>query len=291
MLNMKKWTGMLLALMVAWSAQAQEKVAYQIYDNKGKEVSYGKMLKRLAKQDFVFFGELHNNAVAHWLQLELTQDLLDGGADLVLGAEMLEADNQLVLSEYLQGKVSQANFKKEARLWPNYKTDYEPLVELAKAQGLPFIATNVPRRYASLVFKQGIEQLDSLSDAAKAFIAPLPITIDLNLGCYQKMLDMMGGHGGGASLNFPRSQAVKDATMAHFALQNWKKGQLFLHYNGSFHSDHHEGIVWYVKQAQPRADVMTISVVEQDEVGTLAEEHIGVADFIICVDAQLTKTH
>lgn len=291
MLNWKKWTAVVLVLLVVASAQAQDKVAYKIYDSKGKEVAYGKMLKRLAKQDFVFFGELHNNAVAHWLQLELTQDLLDGGADLVLGAEMFESDNQLVLSEYLAGKVSQSNFKKEARLWPNYKTDYEPLVELAKSNGLPFVATNVPRRYASLVFKQGIEQLDSLSDAAKAFIAPLPITIDLNLGCYQKMLEMMGGHGGGASLNFPKSQAVKDATMAHFALQNWKKGQLFMHYNGSFHSDNHEGIVWYVKQAKPRADIMTISVVEQDTVDALDESHLGVADFIICVDAQLTKTH
>lgn len=291
MLKTTQGLALLLAMLWGVSAQAQEKVAYQIYDSKGKEVTYAKMVKRLSKQDFVFFGELHNNAIAHWLQLELTQDLLDGGADLVLGAEMFEADNQLILTEYLQGQVSQSNFKKEARLWPNYKTDYEPLVELAKSNGLPFIATNVPRRYASLVFKQGIEQLDSLSDAAKAFIAPLPITIDLNLGCYQKMLDMMGGHGGGASLNFPRSQAVKDATMAHFALQNWSKGQLFLHYNGAFHSDHHEGIVWYIKQAKPRADVMTISVVEQDEVDGLAEEHLGAADFIICVDAQLTKTH
>lgn len=291
MLKTTQGLALLLAMLWGVSAQAQEKVAYQIYDSKGKEVTYDKMVKRLSKQDFVFFGELHNNAIAHWLQLELTQDLLDGGADLVLGAEMFESDNQLILNEYLQGQVSQSNFKKEARLWPNYKTDYEPLVELAKSNGLPFIATNVPRRYASLVFKQGIEQLDSLSDAAKAFIAPLPITIDLNLGCYQKMLDMMGGHGGGASLNFPRSQAVKDATMAHFALQNWSKGQLFLHYNGAFHSDHHEGIVWYIKQAKPRADVMTISVVEQDEVNGLAEEHLGAADFIICVDAQLTKTH
>ena len=50
----------------------------------------------------VLFGELHNNPISHWLQLELTEDLHAArGADLVLGAEMFEADNQLLLRLHL----------------------------------------------------------------------------------------------------------------------------------------------------------------------------------------------
>lgn len=204
---------------------------------------------------------------------------------------MFETDNQLLLDEYLNGTISQANFKKEVRLWNNYKTDYEPLVEFAKAKKLHFVATNVPRRYASLVYKKGIAQLDSLSETAKSYIAPLPILIDLEVGCYKKMLNMMGSHGGENAKNFPISQAVKDATMAHFTLKNWKKGQTFIHYNGSFHSDNHEGIVWYIKQQQKNLNIQTISVVEQDDISKISDDNKGIADFVICVPSTMTKTY
>ena len=47
-----------------------------------------------------------------------------------------------------------------ARLWNNFKTDYKPLVDFAKDNNLKFIATNIPRRFASLVFKGGFEVLE-----------------------------------------------------------------------------------------------------------------------------------
>lgn len=291
---MKKFTTFILILAITQFAfvMNEDKPAYVIYNKKGKEVSYKKMMKALKKSDMTFFGELHNNPIAHWMQLEVTKDLFEEKkSDLVIGAEMFESDNQLLLDEYLSGTISQKSFKAEARLWNNYKTDYEPLVEFAKKNQLPFIATNVPRRYASLVYKKGITQLDSLSEMAKSYIAPLPIKIDLEVGCYKKMLSMMGGHGGANAKNFPISQAVKDATMAHFTLKNWKKGQTFIHYNGSFHSDNHEGIIYYINQQNKRLNIKTISVVEQDDVSKLSEDNTGIADFVICVPSSMTKTY
>lgn len=79
--------------------------------------------------------------------------------NLILGAEMFESDNQVILNEYLAGLISQSSFENEARLWPNYKTDYKPLVEFAKTNKLQFVASNVPRRYASLVNSKGFEDL------------------------------------------------------------------------------------------------------------------------------------
>ena len=82
----------------------------------------------------VFFGELHNNPICHWLQIELTKDLYEKkDGNIILGAEMFEADNQLILNEYIEGKVSDKNFKKEAKLWPNYKTDYAPIGRICKS--------------------------------------------------------------------------------------------------------------------------------------------------------------
>ena len=67
-----------------------------------------------------------------------------------------------IASYFFLGFISEKNFEKEARLWPNYKTDYKPLVSFAKDNNLSFVATNIPRRYASAVFKNGLKKLRNL---------------------------------------------------------------------------------------------------------------------------------
>lgn len=245
------------------------------------------MLKSVKDQDILMFGELHNNAIAHWLQLEVTQDLAKE-RDLMLGAEMIEADNQDQLDQYLSGAISDKALDTLARLWPNYDTDYAPLVNFAKENQLKFIATNVPRRYANQVYKGDFEALDKLSDEEKSWIAPLPIEFDPNLPTYQNILEMMGDHG---SPKLVKAQAIKDATMAHFTLQNWQEGMLFIHYNGAFHSDFYEGIVWYLKLKKSDLNVKTISTAVQKDLKSLEDEHLGKADFIICVDSDMTTTY
>jgi len=131
-----------------------QKEAYKLFRENGKKTRYEKMLQGASEADVVLFGELHTNPISHWLQLELTTDLhAIKGDGLVLGAEMFEADNQLILNEYLTGLISEDKFEEEARLWKNYATDYKPLVLVARDNGLRFIATNIPRRYANTVFK------------------------------------------------------------------------------------------------------------------------------------------
>ena len=129
-----------------------DKPAYNLYDSEGKKVKYQKMIEEISAADVVFFGELHDNPIAHWLEYEVTADLHKLVSDrLILGAEMFEADNQLLLDEYLGSEYEADKFEAEVKLWKNYKTDYKPLVEFARKNALPFIATNIPRRYASMV--------------------------------------------------------------------------------------------------------------------------------------------
>lgn len=268
-----------------------DKPAYRIFSKDGKSIKYSKMLKEVEDADVIFFGELHNNPISHWLQYELTSDLYEqSNGKLVLGAEMFEADNQLILNEYLAGTISEKSFKKEARLWPNYSTDYAPLVELAKDSNLLFIATNIPRRYASVVYKNGFEGLDELDPQAKMYIAPLPIEYDSTLNCYASMLEMaaMGGH---ASSTLPMAQAIKDATMAYFIAGNAGNGSMFIHYNGAYHSDNFESLLWYLNKYKPGLKILTISTVEQDDVENLDEESVDKANYIIAVQSNMTKTH
>ena len=287
---MKFTISFLFSIFTFFSFQAQDNPAYRLYDSKGKEVKYKKMLKQLNTADIVLFGEFHNNPISHWLQLEVTTDL-SKERDLILGAEMFETDNQKPLNDYLADKIDVVALDTLARLWGNYKTDYAPLVDFAKTNKLNFIATNIPRRYARIVFREGLEQLEELPEAEQAWIAPLPIAYDGNLPGYQRMLDMMGGseaHGGD---NFPKAQAIKDATMAHFILKNYLPNHLFIHYNGSYHSDDYEGILWYLKRTKPEFNYLTISTVTQKDITSLAEENEGKADFIICVPENMTTTY
>ena len=266
---------------------AQDKKAYQIFDKKGKKSSYDKVLKASEKTDVVLFGEIHDNSVVHWLQLEFTKDLAQRKS-LVLGAEMLEADNQKQLDQYLKSEINQKQLDSSTRLWKNYKTDYKPLVDFAKDKKINFIATNVPRRYASLVFKKDLVALDSLSVLEKSWIAPLPIAFDINLPGYKSMMSMQGGHAGE---KMPKAQAIKDATMAYFINKNRKENSVFVHYNGTYHSDNYEGINWYLRKLDADIQIVTIAMVEQKDITKLEAEHHNKADFVLVIDEDVTRTH
>lgn len=265
-----------------------QKRAFEIYDHKGDKITYQALVDQALQKEVVLFGEFHDNPIHHWLQLELVIDLQKQNQQLTLGAEMMEADNQLVIDEYLAGMISEKKLISESKTWVNFETDYLPLLQFAKKNKLPFIATNVPRRYASMVYKHGLDSLNRLSDLAKSYMAPLPITIDTTLSTYQEILEMGMGHGGD---NLPKSQALKDATMAHFILENSRNDHLLVHFNGAFHSKQYEGIYWYLRQANKQLKILTISVVEQDDINALAEGQIGQADFIIATPKNMTKTH
>jgi uncharacterized iron-regulated protein len=269
-----------------------DKPAYRIYTSKCHETNYADLLKDAKKADIVFFGEQHNDPICHWLEYELACDLFrETGKNLILGAEMFETDNQLLLDEYLSGKILEKNFEAEAKLWPNYKTDYKPLLTLARDSGIIFVATNIPRRYASLVNSKGFEGLENLDPQAKSLIAPLPIVYDPELPGYKKMLESMGADAKEhATDNLPKAQAIKDATMAWSILRHLQKGKVFLHFNGSYHSDNFEGIIWYLKQANPDLKILTISSAEQANINEVSKESEGIADFIIVVPESMTKT-
>jgi uncharacterized iron-regulated protein len=271
----------------------QEHAAYLIFNNKGEKVDYEQMKKKSAENEVVFFGELHNNPISHWLQLKLTADLYDiKDGKLILGAEMFETDDQVVMDEYLSGKINVKNFEEEAKLWDNYSTDYKPLVEFAKTKKISFKATNVPRRYANLVFRTGLEGLLELSESAKAqFLPPLPIPLDVTLPTYKKMITMMGNHGSNTSDNMVKAQAIKDATMGYSISTALKPNHLFIHFNGAYHSDEKEGILWYLNKYKPNLKILTISTVEQDKIDVLDPENFNKADFILVVPEKMTKTY
>jgi uncharacterized iron-regulated protein len=283
-----------LLISLVSSTKAQNKPAYQLFKNTGEVANYNQMIKDLANSDMVFFGEYHTNPISHWMQLEMSKSLFDiKGEELLFGAEMFESGNQLVLNEYLKGLYPEDKMIPEiTQMWGNYQTDYKPLVEFAKDNSLRFIATNIPRRYASMINKMGIDALKELSPKALALIGPdLNKYFDPTVKAYAEMADNMGGHIPPNMLNIQTAQAAKDATMAHFSLKNFYTGNLLFHFEGSYHSNYGQGIIWWINKIQPGLKLKSITTVTQSEWNEMTfDEKATIANYIIVVVDNMTQT-
>ncbi|MCB2379750.1 ChaN family lipoprotein [Hymenobacter sp. BT635] len=273
---------------------ADDKPAYRLFTAAGKPTGYDKMLRELAAADVVFFGEQHNDPIGHWLELQVAKDLLRlRQGQLVVGLEMFERDVQPLVDQYATGELDDKAFEEQSRPWPNYTTDYKPLLLLARQQKFRVVGTNAPRRYASQVAKGSLSALETLPPAEKAWLVPLPMTVDYELPGYKNMAKMFGGdaaHAAGVQ-NIIQAQALKDATMAHFLNQARPDGHLLLHLNGSYHSDNHDGILAYLRQLNPKLKVRTISTVLQEQLVKLEKEHEQKANFVLVVPQDMTKTY
>ena len=270
-----------------------EKPAYRIFTSEGEASTYGELLRASTESDIIFFGELHDSPIAHWLQMELARDLYSQKKKLVLGSEMFESDEQLVLDEYISGIISEKRLESSLSLWPNYSTDYRPLLRFARENSIPFRGTSVPGRYASMVFSGGFESLKKLDADARKYLPPLPIRYDPALKSYRAMAEDLEHNRpeSGNAENLIRAQALKDATMAHFILASLKKGTVFLHINGYYHNIYDEGIIWYVRQKNPGLRITSIATVKQVSIEKLEKRHTGISRFIICTPSTMTETH
>jgi len=273
---------------------AQDFRAYQFFDKKSKTVTPEKVIADLANYDVVLIGEHHNNSINHWLEKKITEALFEKkNGQIILGAEMFERDNQKALDSYLVGKIEDKNLKDSVRLWNNYETDYKPLLDFAKDKKLEFIATNVPRKYASQTYKQGIKTLNELPEQEKKFFAQLPIEVTLETPGYKEMKSLMGDHVDELKLmNFISAQAIKDATMAESIINNWQEGKTFIHYNGDYHSKQYGGIYWYLKKKNPNLKIAVISVFESEKPDLiLPEKDFIPTEFNLVIPNDMTKTY
>jgi uncharacterized iron-regulated protein len=283
-------------LLITTIAHAQDSLDrhYKIYDTRSKQiVNIDKMVTDMATADVLFFGEEHNDSAGHYLENKIFRALHTAyGTQLVLSMEMFETDNQLVLNEYLQGKIDETRLSKDARLWSNYK-DYRPMVEYAKQNKVTVIAANPPRRYVSMVTRRGIKALDSLSKEAKKFLPPMPY--DTLSGRYRdKFMETMKGAPESASKNIYYSQSLWDAGMSysiyHYLKKN--KGQKVFHCVGKFHTDEKLGTAAQLQMRNKKLRILNISCFPDKSFANpdwAAFEKLG--DYVIVTDWELKRTY
>ncbi|MEL6941999.1 MAG: ChaN family lipoprotein, partial [Bacteroidota bacterium] len=179
---------------------------------------------------------------------------------VALSREMFETDGQLILDEYLAGHITESKMTNDTRAWGNYKTDYRPMVELAKKKKQAIIAANAPRRYVNMVSRRGLGSLNNLTKESKQYIAPLPIETD-DPGYYKRFKEIMGEHMSSIGMNIYKAQCVWDATMAYRIFQHWKKHkkERIFHLTGRFHSDYQQGTITQLRLLNKKISIKNIS--------------------------------
>lgn len=265
-----RWLAPLLALLAA-TASAQSPPPpldgrFRVYDDEGRPSSLEAVWDAALGADVVLLGEQHGDSLAHVLERRFVGlSGAVGSARMRLGLEMVETDVQTVLDEYTEGLIREQDWLEAGRPWANY-ADYRPLIEHARGVPAPFpvVATNAPGRYVSLVAREGVEALDGLSDAAKAWLPPLPVAPPSE-ALAAKFAAAMGGvpHGSGPSVErMLAAQNLRDATMAWRIAETLREspGAFVLHVNGSFHSEGGLGIPEHLARYAPGARVLVVTV-------------------------------
>ena len=270
---------------------------YEIFSNSGEKIeTLEALVDRLSKNDVVFFGEIHDDIIAHGLESEILSRLSSRWEKTALSLEMFEADGQRSLNSFLEGKISEDEFKQSVSLWGNYDTDYRVMVEFAKLKKIPVIAGNIPRRLAKLVSSNGLSAWDELSKTEKQY---LPRETFFKNDRYRELFEMtmkdnpMMKRMPDVSMdNLYHAQCVKDEKMAESSVDFLNKNsdcKVFV-VNGSFHSDYHLGTVQKLKLRMSELKIVTISAISVDDIsGINPKEYSEKADFIIFTQKNSTE--
>jgi uncharacterized iron-regulated protein len=279
---------------VTWSYVPQ-----RVYDSRQKGFSdFESMLADLARADVIFLGEQHDDPNTHRLELAVLEGLTRRHVSLVFALEMFERDVQPVLDQYLAGTIGEEQFLASSRPWPRYGTDYRPLIEFAKLHQIPVIASNVPRRIASDVSKEGLSVLNGLG-GDRAFAAR-EVHCPTSGPYYARFIEAMSGGGHPPTAGDPTTmdsrakndrfyfaQCLKDETMGESIADGWQKNYsrraTVVHVNGSFHSDYTQGTATSTANRMTGRRIAVVSLMPVDDIDTEKpdEDDVKLGDYLV----------
>jgi uncharacterized iron-regulated protein len=257
----------------------------------GKEIRWRDLPGRLSAAHAIFLGEQHDDPETHKAEAALFEAVHKKVGDrLTLAMEMFERDGQTALSDYLTGKTDEAALGKAVRLWPNYPTDYRPMIEYAKAKGVPVLASNAPQRIVRRVGQEGLKALDGLTPEEKPYVAAYVNAPAGDVYAARFAAVMSEGHGpGGGKMEaamvrrFYEAQCLRDDTMAETIVRALDAGRTVLHVNGSFHSDAGLGTAGRVLWRRPMGTRLALVKIVPFKDKFAWEPLRGEADYLVFV--------
>jgi len=233
---------------------------YQLNSPQGQPLSLQKLPSELLTADVILVGEWHTHPGVHHFQTDLLHTL-SSQHSVALSMEQFTRDKQPVLNQYLAGEIGEQPLMSEGNAWPNYESDYRPLVELAKRQGLDVIAANAPKAIVRCIGRQGIGYLDKLDETERHYLAAEINTAD----SFYKDKFMASMHHGQPEQTERQyaAQITWDETMAE-SIVNYRKAHpqtQIVHIAGKFHTEGGLGTANSILRRAPELKVVVITPV------------------------------
>ncbi|EGQ7763992.1 ChaN family lipoprotein [Vibrio sp. 2304] len=243
----------------ATSAEVTSFYDYQLYTPSGEHIALSKLPIELQQADVILIGEWHTHAGVHRFQTDMLKQLTSYDRSLALSMEQFTRDKQPVVDAYLRGEIGEQYLMKQANAWPNYESDYRPLVEFAKQKNLPVIAANAPKSIVRCIGRQGLDYINKLDDDQRMFIAQ---AINTGSSPYKEkfMASMHHGKPEQTEKQFA-AQVTWDETMAESIVSylDDNPGVQIVHVAGKFHTEQGLGTAASILSRNPSLKVIVIS--------------------------------
>ncbi|BCG12345.1 ChaN family lipoprotein [Vibrio alginolyticus] len=243
----------------ATSAEVTSFYDYQLYTPSGEHIALSKLPIELQQADVILIGEWHTHAGVHRFQTDMLKQLTSYDRSLALSMEQFTRDKQPVVDAYLRGEIGEQYLMKQANAWPNYESDYRPLVEFAKQKNLPVIAANAPKNIVRCIGRQGLDYINKLDDDQRMFIAQ---AINTGSSPYKEkfMASMHHGKPEQTEKQFA-AQVTWDETMAESIVSylDDNPGAQVVHVAGKFHTEQGLGTAASILSRNPSLKVVVIS--------------------------------
>lgn len=178
------------------------------------------LIPELLQAKVVYLGETHDSAKDHENQLKIIQELHGSNRKIAIAMEMFQRPYQSVINQYLAGKITEAELVTQTQyeqLWGFPWKLYAPIMQFAKANQLPVIATNTSAQITRKVSRQGLESLTPSERQQIPALSEILTSPDE----YRKLVltafeaHQSGGHGKSKNLEkFFLAQVLWDETMA-----------------------------------------------------------------------------
>jgi uncharacterized iron-regulated protein len=126
------------------------------------------LIARLADKRVIFVGEQHDRYTDHLNQAAIIEGLLARGRPVAIGMEMFQQPYQPALDAYVAGEIDEAELLRRTQYFDRWRFDYRlyrPILNLARAHGIPVIALNLE---SELTRQVGVAGIASLSEADRA---------------------------------------------------------------------------------------------------------------------------
>ncbi len=209
------------------------------------------VLERMARQQVVLLGETHDSAEDHRWQLHTLTQLYAVQPRMAIGFEMFPRRVQPALDQWVAGRLTEAEFLKQAdwdTVWGFDAELYLPFFHFARMNRIPMLALNVERGAIDAIGKQGY---DAVPEAQREGVGRPAAPTE----AYRKQLRAVFDHhpakerGEAAFPRFVEAQTFWDRAMAEVMAAHLKQAPeaLVVGILGAGHVRHGHGVAHQLK--------------------------------------------